>query len=167
MQIQVNSDKSITVDAALINWLETKVNRSLQRFSTRLTRVVVHLSDENSHKFGTHDKRCLIEARPARHGAVTATNSARTVNMAVSGALTKLRSSLQTAFDRLGQGHEARSVRTRMSAAEASREATATAPMSATAGESLPVVATSKAASSRGPKKKGIYQARRKNWPAR
>ena len=88
MQIQVNSDKNIALDAAVIHWIGIKAERSLKRFSRRLTRVEVHLSDVNSRKFGTHDKRCLIEARPAGHRAVTARHSAATVNLAVGGALT-------------------------------------------------------------------------------
>jgi hypothetical protein len=57
--------------------------------------VEVHLSDVNSRKFGTHDKICLIEARPAGHRPLTARNGASTVGEAVRGALMKLRSSLQ------------------------------------------------------------------------
>jgi len=162
VQIQVNSDKNIALDAAVIHWIGIKAERSLKRFSRRLTRVEVHLSDVNSRKFGTHDKRCLIEARPAGHRAVTARHSAATVNLAVGGALTKLRNLLQTAFDRLGQGHEARSVRTRI------RPMTATAAAASATeaiAESLPVAASK--ASPRGPKKKMIYQARRKSWPGR
>jgi hypothetical protein len=63
--------------------------------------VEVHLSDINSHKFGINDKRCLIEARPARHRPLTATNRAQTVRQAVGGALTKLRSGLETFYGRL------------------------------------------------------------------
>jgi hypothetical protein len=63
--------------------------------------VEVHLSDVNSRKFGINDKRCLVEASPARHRPLTATNRAQTVRQAVSGALTKLRSGLETFYGRL------------------------------------------------------------------
>ncbi|MEL6796637.1 MAG: ribosomal subunit interface protein, partial [Planctomycetota bacterium] len=37
---------------------------TLGYLADRLTRVEVHLGDENAHKSGPADKRCLIEARP-------------------------------------------------------------------------------------------------------
>jgi hypothetical protein len=63
--------------------------------------VEVHLSDVNSRKFGINDKRCLVEARPAQHRPLTATNRAQTVRLAVGGALTKLKSGLETFYGRL------------------------------------------------------------------
>ena len=61
----------------------------------------VRLSDVNSRKFGINDKRCLIEARPARYRPLTATNRAQTVRRAVGGALTKVRTGLETFYGRL------------------------------------------------------------------
>lgn len=101
MRTQVNSDKNINVDTRVVHFVQGEVNRVLRRFAGKLTRAEVHLSDVNSHKFGTNDKRCVIEARPARHRPLSATNRAPTVRQAVSGALDKMRSSLETFFGRL------------------------------------------------------------------
>ena len=101
MRIQLNSDKNIAVDARLTQFVEHEVNGGLKGFLNRLTRVEVFLSDVNSHKPGLHDKRCVIEARPARHRPLVASNQAKTVKDATKGALTKLRSSLQTFFGRM------------------------------------------------------------------
>lgn len=101
MQIQVNSDKSIQVDAEITRFVEAEVNRSLERFASKLTRVEIHLSDVNSGKSGTDDKRCLIEVRPAGQQPLTVTNSAATIEDAVRGALTKLKSALTTSFGKL------------------------------------------------------------------
>ena len=101
MRIQINSDKNIAVDTRVIQFVRGEVNRFLKRFGSKLTRVEVHLSDVNSRKFGINDKRCLIEARPARYRPLTATNRAQTVRRAVGGALTKLRSGLETFYGRL------------------------------------------------------------------
>ena len=166
MQIQVNSDKNITADARLIAFVEGEVNRSLKRFARRLTRVEVHLSDENSHKFGVLDKRCRVEARPAGHRPLAASNGASTVENALLGALTKLRNSMETVFGRI----EAR--RTSAKPARAQREAARpkATPKVAAAGASSAVQpeATEPAPEiGRGPKKKQIYQARRKSWPRR
>ena len=102
MRIQINSDNNVAVDTRVIEFVRGEVNRFLKRFSSKLIRVEVHLSDVNSRgKFGINDKRCLIEARPARHRPLNATNRAQTVRQAVGGALTKLRSGLETFYGRL------------------------------------------------------------------
>ncbi len=101
MRIQINSDKNIAVDTRVIQFVKGEVNRVLKAYTAKLTRVEVHLSDVNSHKFGPNDKRCLIEARPARHRPVAASSRSRTVRQAVGGALTKVRSGLETFFGRL------------------------------------------------------------------
>jgi ribosome-associated translation inhibitor RaiA len=101
VRIQINSDKNIAVDTRVLQFVRGEVNRILKRFASKLTRVEVHLSDVNSRKFGINDKRCLIEARPARHRPLNATDRAQTVMQAVGGALTKLRSRLETFYGRL------------------------------------------------------------------
>ena len=68
MQIQINTDHNIEGDEKLAQEVETAVRDVLGHFSSQLTRVEVHLSDENSdQKSGTEDKRCLLEAQPAGH----------------------------------------------------------------------------------------------------
>jgi hypothetical protein len=101
VRIQISSDKNVAVDTRVIQFVRGEVNRFLKRFGSQLTRVEVYLSDVNSRKFGMNDKRCLIEARPARHRPLTAANRAQTVRQAVGGALTKLRSGLETFYGRL------------------------------------------------------------------
>jgi hypothetical protein len=183
MRIQINSDKNITVDTRVIHFVGAEVNRVLKKFTGKLTRVEVHLSDVNSHKFGTHDKRCLIEARPARHRPLTATTGAATVKQAVAGALSKMRSSLHTFFGRLEKRGEdmvtAKRARPPVGRRRAPEASGASSPSIAGDGvgrvtrSSRRSAAAKKSASHegpgspRGPKKKGIYQARRKSWPAR
>lgn len=101
MRTQINSDKNINVDTRVIHFVKGEVSRVLKRFAGKLTRVEVHLSDVNSHKFGVNDRRCVIEARPARHRPLSASNRAATLRLAVRGALEKTRSALETFFGRL------------------------------------------------------------------
>jgi len=101
VRIQINSDKNIAVDARVKEFVRGEVNRFLRKFGSKLMRVEVHLSDVNSRKFGINDKRCVIEARPARHRPLNASDRAQTVRQAVGGALTKLRSGLETFYGRL------------------------------------------------------------------
>lgn len=137
MKILVNSDKNISTDRGVAGFVEAEVTRGLRRFARRLTRVEVHLSDVNSHKFGTHDKRCMIEVRPAGMRAMTATVSAATLKEALAGALKKMRHSVETKFGRLTTAKRISAARKNAIIEDAQK------------------------------KKKGVYQARRKAWPAR
>jgi len=63
MQIQINTDRNIESHEALVTQVSGVVDSALSRFSDHITRVEVHVSDENSHKSGQKDKRCMMEAR--------------------------------------------------------------------------------------------------------
>ena len=103
MKIQVNSDKTIAVDASLIGVVEGDVRRVLARFASKLTRVEIHLSDVDSTKKGQADKRCLIEVRPAGAKPLSADAQATKVAPAVNQALGKMQRSLTTFFGRAGR----------------------------------------------------------------
>lgn len=53
MQIQVNTDDNVEGREELVRQLEAEISRTLGRFGDHFTRVEVHLSDENSDKFGS------------------------------------------------------------------------------------------------------------------
>lgn len=99
--IQVNTDDNIEGGEELALRVQTEVENALARFGDQITRVEVHLRDENSHKGGTNDKRCAMEARPAGLPPVAVTHSAATVDLAVNGASEKLERLLDSAFGRL------------------------------------------------------------------
>ncbi len=65
MTIQFNTDNNITGSEELQAPLNAAIEKSLGRFSSQITRLEVHLNDENSHKKGQNDKRCMLEARMA------------------------------------------------------------------------------------------------------
>lgn len=62
MQILVNSNHSVDVTSSLEEHVKATVESELERFDDQLTRVEVHLNDENSGKSGPQDKRCQMEA---------------------------------------------------------------------------------------------------------
>lgn len=64
MQIQFNSDSSVMGTENVAERIEAMLHSKLARFEDRLTRVEVHVSDENGRKGGGDDKTCTIEARP-------------------------------------------------------------------------------------------------------
>ncbi len=55
MKIQVNTDANIPGHAARVESVTRTIAHGLDRFSAAITRVEVHLSDENSTKSGPHD----------------------------------------------------------------------------------------------------------------
>lgn len=101
MQIQVHSDNHIEGSARLVEWVSASVAGKLDRFDDEVTRVVVHLSDENGVKAGAQDKRCQIEARPKGQQPISVTHKAASLDLAVDGAVDKLNNALQHQFGKL------------------------------------------------------------------
>ncbi len=103
MKIQVNTDKNIQGDDALIASASEIVSAALKRFSDQITRVELHLSDENAHKGGLDDKRCLIEVRLKGLQPATTSHQAATVEQAIAGAADKMKRALETTLEKLSQ----------------------------------------------------------------
>ena len=103
MQIQVHSDNHIEGSARLVSWVSASITSQLQRFEEELTRVVVHLNDENGHKAGSHDKRCQIEARPKGLSPISVTHHAESLEFALDGAMEKLNHALEHQLGKLRQ----------------------------------------------------------------
>ncbi len=101
MTIQINSDNNITGTEGLSNFVQSTIAETLKRFDEQITRIEVHLNDENSHKSGINDKRCMLEARLEGMQPVAVTAHGNTIQEALKGALDKLKSSLDTTIGRL------------------------------------------------------------------
>lgn len=100
MQVQVHTNQ-IEGSARLQEWVSSAVLDKLDHFDELLTRVVVHISDENAHKAGADDKRCHIEARPKGHQPISVTHKAEGMGIAVDGAAEKMRHALEHLTGRL------------------------------------------------------------------
>lgn len=101
MQIQVNTDSSIQGSEGLTTYVSEVVSRILGRFNDRITRVEVHLADENKGKPGPDDQRCMMEVRLAGHQPTTATHHAATLHQAVDGAADKLKRAIEHLLGRI------------------------------------------------------------------
>ncbi len=101
MQIQTNTDSSIKGGEALTAHVEVVVKNALERFSNRITRVEVHLSDENSQKGGQNDKRCMMEARLEGRQPTAVTHQAATLEKAIEGATDKLKRHIESTLERI------------------------------------------------------------------
>jgi len=91
MHIQINTGHNIEVHEALAAEVRGIVKSALSRFSDHITRVEVHLSDENSDKKVGHDAmRCMLEARLEGLQPIAVTHHATALEEAVDGAADKL-----------------------------------------------------------------------------
>lgn len=109
MQIQINTDHNIEGREALADHVSAVVETALNRVSDHITRVEVHLSDENGDKGGANDKRCMLEARLGGRQPIAVTHQAATLEQAVDGAAVKLVRLIEST---LGRRHDRESRRT-------------------------------------------------------
>jgi len=101
MQIQINTDHNIHGYESAAAAVRVTVENALARFSRHITRVEVHLGDENANKRGGDDKRCMMEARVEGHAPVAVTHHAATMGQAIDGAAEKLLHRLERLLGRL------------------------------------------------------------------
>ena len=90
MKVLLNTDRNIDGGEALALRVRVDVEVALAHFSERISRVEVHVSDENATKRGQEDKRCVMEARLEGRSPVAVTSHAATVDLAVHSAAAKL-----------------------------------------------------------------------------
>ena len=104
MKVLVNTDTNIKGSEELNQHVEAIIRDVLERFIERITRVEVHLTDENSdNKSGIDDKRCLIEVRLASHQPIVSTHEAATIEQAIEGAAKLMVHRLDSTLGRLEQ----------------------------------------------------------------
>ncbi len=112
MQIQVNTDENVQGSEELSARVSTEIHSRLDRFSQHITRIEVHLSDEDADKSGGSDKRCLIEARLEGRQPQAASDQADTLEGAYSGAAKKLQRALETTLGKLNHVKGGDTIRT-------------------------------------------------------
>ena len=111
MQVQVNTSNGIDNKETLERWADEEIKNSLSRFAAEVTRVEIHMSDENHAKGGATDKRCVMEARLTHHQPVAVTNHAANMDEAFRGATAKLKRALDSALGRQADHRERESIR--------------------------------------------------------
>ena len=101
MQVQINTDHNIGGHEAFTARVRGVVESALSRVREHITRVEVHLSDENGDKSGKNDMRCVMEARLDGRQPVAVTEQAETLEQAVDGAADKLARLIESTLGRL------------------------------------------------------------------
>jgi ribosomal subunit interface protein len=101
MNIQVNTDHNIEGSAELNSYVQSSLSEAFARFKVAITRIEVHLSDENAGKTGGNDKRCLLEARISHHQPIVVSHHADTIHQAIEVASDKLLRALDSMAGKL------------------------------------------------------------------
>ncbi len=105
MQVQIQIAHGIPDHAAMTARVDATVKDTLSRLSGRITRVEVHVSDEDGDKSGPNDKRCMIEARLQGLQPLAVTHQGANVEQAVEGAADKLSRLIESTLGRLRDQH--------------------------------------------------------------
>ncbi len=101
MIIQLNADKNLTIHAEYESQITERLTKDLERFTGHITRVEVHLSDENGNKSGINDKKCLLEARFEGKPPIVTSDLGNSYDLALKGATEKLKHALTTVVSKL------------------------------------------------------------------
>jgi Sigma 54 modulation protein / S30EA ribosomal protein len=101
MHIEVRTDSNIRGDERLQERVNEWAEHALSRFARRITRVEVHISDENGSKDTPGDTKCVMEARVEGRHPTAVTDHADSVEAAVRGAAGKLARALDHELGRL------------------------------------------------------------------
>ncbi|QYJ07022.1 HPF/RaiA family ribosome-associated protein [Qipengyuania flava] len=109
MQVQFNSDSSVMGTENVAERIEAMLHSKLARFEDRLTRIEVHVRDENGRKGGGDDKACMIEARPRGGKPIGVTEHASKVDDAARKAASTLAQRLERVLGKSARhGHDQR-----------------------------------------------------------
>lgn len=98
MKIQINTDNHIPQDPSVVRHVEQTLETNLAHFGSHITRIEVHLSDENGPRGGGQDHLCTLEARAAGRPPVAVSDRADNTAAAITGAARKLRHRLEGAL---------------------------------------------------------------------
>ena len=101
MNIQFNTDNHIEGTESLESYFSDKISNGLKHFEEHITRVEVHLSDQNADKGGANDIQCKLEARVKGLQPITVTSQDASKEKAVIEAIDKMKSVLRTTMGKL------------------------------------------------------------------
>ena len=103
MHIQINSDRGSEGHEALAAHVRGVVEEALSQISAHVTRVEVHLADEDGvrRRSSLNDMRCMMEARIEGYHPLAVTAHADSLHKSVVSAADKLARVIESTLDRL------------------------------------------------------------------
>jgi ribosome-associated translation inhibitor RaiA len=98
MQVQIHTN-GVQQSDAIVKRATSEIESALELFADQVTRVEVHLHDDNGPKAGI-DKRCLMEIRLAGLQPLAVEHSAADLYEAISGAAGKAERAVRHKLER-------------------------------------------------------------------
>ncbi len=92
MKIQVNTDGIVDGSQQVIDSINNAIAGTLNRFKDQITRIEVFLSSDKPS--GMAEQQCALEARIENRPAITVTHKAPSSDLAVKGAVEKMKTAL-------------------------------------------------------------------------
>lgn len=96
MKIQLNTDKNIEGSENLNAYVSEKINNSLKNYDDKISRIEVHLSDQNADKRGTDDIQCKMEARIEGKQPIIVISKSSSKEKALDAAIDKLKATISS-----------------------------------------------------------------------
>lgn len=103
MKIQINTGPHTDGRAQVARLVAAIVENTLDHLAEHVSRVEVHLSDQNGDKSGSADQRCMMEARLEGRQPIAVTEDAATMAESINGAAGKLQHALDHILGRSSQ----------------------------------------------------------------
>lgn len=101
MEVFFNTDKNIEGKERVEAYFTDRIKDDLKHFEDQVTRVEVHLSDNDGAKSGAKDKKCIIEVRPKGLNPMAVTSNEDKIEKAIDSATKKIASKLKTSLGKL------------------------------------------------------------------
>ncbi len=101
MLVQIHTDKNIEGGSRFKEFFTTEIKNELARFDEIVTRIEVHVSDENGNKSTPNDKKCVIEARVEKKQPIAVTATSDSPEKAFFEALEKMQRVLDTTLEKI------------------------------------------------------------------
>jgi len=101
MKILINTDNNLKITQEISDFYKGMLAGELSRFEEQITRIEVHLSNEDANNRGENNVRCMLEARLEGMEPKAVTAHADNPEQAASEAIEKLKSSLDSTIGRL------------------------------------------------------------------
>lgn len=100
MQVLFNTNNTVNGHQRMEAYVSSRVNEVFKRFDEMITRVEVHLSDQNGDKPGKGDQQCRIEVRLRGMNPITVTSREDEMEQAINNGLKKALGAIDKAVDK-------------------------------------------------------------------
>lgn len=101
MKIQLNTDHNIQGTESLEKNVIEKLQRDLKHYTKKITRIEIHLTDQNANKGGDDDIQCKMEARVEGMQPLIVVSRKRNKEVALDDAVDKMKAALSSRIGKM------------------------------------------------------------------